>query len=125
MPNIPIAIRNTNCDYSFSDGLNHVLRCGYTTDTTGCTHKTDVVLNLWIYPYKTMDVVVKCAQSLRMHPYNTQVRMNAGNTRTEPTTTLAPSSGVLEVFLNNEWGNACNVNQQMGYKRFYKNHSLR
>ena len=96
-PNIPIAIRNTNCDYAFTGALNHVLRCGYTTDTTGCTHR--------------MDIVVRCAQSLWMHPYHTQVRLNAGNTTTELITS-APSSGVLEIFLNNEWGNVCNINQQ-------------
>ncbi len=34
---MPIAIQNTNCDYEFPGGLNHILRCGYTTDTAMTT----------------------------------------------------------------------------------------
>ncbi len=40
---MPIAIQNTNCVYEIPDGLNHILRCGYTTDTAGCSHDNDMV----------------------------------------------------------------------------------
>ena len=33
---MPIAIRSTSCPYF--GGLDHILRCGYTTNTTGCSH---------------------------------------------------------------------------------------
>ncbi len=50
------------CGYSGKDDVNHVLRCGYSTDVpSSCNHTTDIVLcctkySIWKYPYE-MDAV--------------------------------------------------------------------
>ena len=93
--NIPIAIGSTSCDYSWAKGLLHILRCGYSTDVSfNCNH--------------TNDIVLVCEDiSLWRHPYNTQVQFNF---------TTYPSQGILEIYLNQEWGNICytNFNQYAG-----------
>ena len=79
----PIAIDHTLC----SGGENlHVLRCGYSTNIASfCNHTTDIVLQC-----QTI--------SLWQRPYQTQVRLNH---------TLYPSSGVLEIYIDSDWGNVC------------------
>ena len=101
---IPIAIKSTSCERSWTKGLLHVLRCGYSTDvTSSCSHSKDIVLVCEDIP-------------LWQHPYDTQVRLNF---------TTYPSQGTLEIYLNQEWGSICNSNfnqyagdsacRQMGY----------
>ena len=87
-PNTPIAIDYTECERSFSGGLLHVLRCGYSTDVASdCSHSNDIVL--------------KCQPtSLWTHPYDTQVRLNSGSSG-------VTSSGTLEIFIEGEWGKVC------------------
>ena len=57
-PVIPITISSTFCGYSVNDDVNHVLRCGYSTDVpSSCNRTTDIVLCctkflLWKYPYE-------------------------------------------------------------------------
>ncbi len=85
-PDTPIAIGYTECDRSFSNGLLHVLRCGYSTEVTpDCNHSNDIVL--------------KCqTSSLWEHPYETEVRLKGG---------MYSSMGTLEIFINRKWGNVC------------------
>ena len=101
---VPIYIEDTSCDYSWINGLLHILRCGYFRNvSSSCSHSNDIVLvceNLPIW----------------QHPYDTQVRLK---------TKSFPSKGTLEVYLNQQWGNICystfNQNaadsacRQMGY----------
>ncbi len=88
-PGTPIAIQETECERSFSNGLLHVLRCGYSTKVDAdCTHRDDTVL--------------QCEPlSLWTHPYETQVRLH------DNASTVATSSGTLEIFHNKKWGNVC------------------
>ncbi len=99
---MPIAIRNTNyCVYEIPDGLNHILRCGYTTDTAGCSHDNDMVLE---------------CRPVSVWAYKSQVRLVSGD---------YPSSGTLEIYYNGTWGNVCSSKfdqnaansacRQMGY----------
>ena len=103
----PIAIDYTKCEYSFSKGLLHVLRCGYSTQlSSDCSHANDIILQCQ-------------TTSLWTHPYEGQVRL----TTRPPMATM--SFGVLEISFNGKWGNVCgdDFNQaaadsacrQMGY----------
>ena len=103
---VPIAIDSTSCEYSWAKGLLHILRCGYSTDiSSNCNHTNDIVL-------------ICDGSSLWQHPYNTQVRLNF---------TTYPSQGILEIYLNQQWGNICDTNfnqyagdsacRQMGYTK--------
>lgn len=103
-PGTPIAIDHTNCERSLSDGLLHILRCGYnTTVSKDCYHRNDMVL-------------ICQNTSLWTHAYESQVRLNS---------TFSPSSGTLEIFIEKKWGNICSNNftwlsadsacRQMGY----------
>lgn len=84
----PIAIDYTKCDRSFADGLLHVLRCGYSTKVASdCSHKNDIVLQCQTTPLWT-------------HPYDTQVRLG-------DTSGTGLSSGTLEFYLGEKWGNVC------------------
>lgn len=87
-PDTPIAIDYTKCERSFSNGLLHVLRCGYSTKVASdCNHKNDIVLQCQTTP-------------LWAHPYETEVRLgDKSGTRL--------SSGTLEVFIDDKWGNIC------------------
>ena len=102
--NVPISIKDTSCDYSWTNGLLHILRCGYSSEVVlSCSHSNDIVLVCENLP-------------LWQHPYNTQVRLKFKS---------FPSKGTLEVYLNQQWGNICystfNQNaansacRQMGY----------
>lgn len=84
----PIAIDYTECERSFSNGLLHVLRCGYSTDVASdCYHSNDMVL--------------KCqSTSLWAHPYDTQVRLSNNSSG-------VTSSGTLEIFIGEKWGDVC------------------
>lgn len=87
-PSTPIAIDYTKCERSFANGLLHVLRCGYSTQVASdCNHRNDMVLQCQTTPLWT-------------HPYETQVRLGS-----ESGTSL--SSGTLEIFLDDKWGNVC------------------
>ncbi len=101
---VPISIEHTSCDYSWTNGLLHILRCGYSSDVaSSCSHSNDIVLVCEDLP-------------IWQHPYNTQVRLKIKS---------FPSNGTLEVYLNQQWGNICystfNQNaansacRQMGY----------
>ena len=87
-PDTPITISSTFCGYSGKDDVNHVLRCGYSTDVpSSCNRTTDIVLcctkfSLWKYPYEM------------------EVRLNnkGGDVF---------SSGSLEIYHNNVWGSIC------------------
>ena len=82
-----ILLHNVNCDYDLSSNEGHILRCGYSEIPpipSDCSHNTDVA--------------VQCFGSLYTSPYDTQVRLRGG---------AYPSSGKLEVYLNNQWGTVC------------------
>ena len=89
-PETPIAIDHTVCPRSFSNGLLHVLRCGYSFDVASdCSHSNDIVL--------------QCQNtSLWTHPYENQIRLTSGGNDVAST-----SSGTLEIYLNGKWGNVC------------------
>jgi len=85
----PIAlVISSACTDSYS---NHVLRCGYNFPVpSSCSHDDDVLL--------------KCfPTSLWQHPYQTQVRLASSS---------YPSSGVLEIYIDDQWGNVCGNESQ-------------
>ena len=88
---VPIVIERTFCgtDNLMHEPL-HLLRCGYFADQAEfeCTHDNDIVLH--------------CSPTF--NPIS-QVRLRSGP---------YPSSGTLEIYINNTWGNVCNTkfNQQ-------------
>ena len=86
-PETPIAIITTFCAYKSSNGPLHVLGCGISrvVQQFPCNHDRDQV--------------IRCKnESLWERPYDTQVRLNYNT---------YPSSGTLEIYLDNEWGNIC------------------
>ena len=83
---VPISIEHTSCDYSWTNGLLHILRCGYSSDVAlSCSHSNDIVLVCEDLP-------------IWQHPYDTQVRLKIES---------FSSKGTLEVYLNEQWGNIC------------------
>ena len=104
-PDTPITISTTFCDRIFWGDVRHVLRCGYSTNVpSSCNHTTDIVIGC-----STM--------SLWKYPYDMEVRLNRSGD--------VSSSGTLEIYHNNVWGNICINNftmmsadsacRQMGY----------
>ena len=119
-PDTPISIDYTKCNRTFTNGLLHVLRCGYSTKPdSSCNHSNDTVL--------------KCEPtSLWTHPYDTQVRLNTTGSATNDTHSI--SSGILEIFVKDKWGNVCaneftqasadSACRQMGYTNALTNTSV-
>ena len=97
----PIALTSTGCSDSYA---RHFLRCEYTSPVPSwCSHDDDVIL-------------ICSTTSLWLHPYQTEVRLAPS--------TSPPSSGVLEIYISDKWGNVCDefdkgaadsACRQMGY----------
>ena len=85
----PIHIGLADCDYRFAVGELHILRCNISEEvSTECSQNTAIG--------------VKCEHVSRWIPsqtYNTAVRLS--------NTTEYTSSGVLEIYLSDVWGNVC------------------
>ncbi len=78
----PIAIASTSCQTS----VDHVLRCNYSSDVPStCTHDDDMIL--FCLPTQKW-----------LHPYDTEVRLRSSTYF---------STGVLEMYANDQWGNIC------------------
>lgn len=82
---MPIALKS----YGLVRGHNHVLRCPYLTDVSGCTHRDDIILACR---------AVASAYDLPRPPDETELRLHFSK--------LA-SSGTLEIAIDREWGNVC------------------
>lgn len=109
----PIHIGSTFCD-SFSNAQLHILRCDISqTVPSECSQSTAIG--------------VKCEASPLWVPsqlYNTAVRTSSSD---------YTSSGVLEIYINNEWGNVCGSRfnkqaadsacRQMGYTNALSYHT--
>ena len=87
--NTPIHIGMANCDYRFALGQLHILRCNISEEvSSSCSQDTAIG--------------VRCEHASRWissQLYNTAVKLS--------NTTKYTSSGVLEIYLNKEWGNVC------------------
>ena len=84
---MPIALGSTSCGYSEL----HILRCAYSTDTSACSHDQDIVIDC-SPSYSFDDTYIYDS------PYDTRVRL-ISNT--------FPSTGTLEIYINQQWGNVC------------------
>ena len=92
---MPIAIAGTNCPTA---GYDHILRCSYSTDTSHCTHDQDIYV--WCWPM--------------IYSYRTRVRLHSDISLSR-NVTQSSSSGALEIFLEDKWGDVCytpKVNKQ-------------
>lgn len=110
---MPIHIGSANCDYSFSVGELHILRCDISKEVSSdCLQSTAIG--------------VKCLNVSLWIPSQSY----EGAVRTSNDTGSFTSSGVLEVYLNKQWGNVCGSEfdeitadsacRQMGYTNAVK-----
>lgn len=83
-----ILLDDVNCDYdTIGEGSQHILRCAYTQQIpTYCNHEVDMAVQCG--PERTYD-----------DPYESQVRLLGVDD--------TPSSGVILVYANQQWGTAC------------------
>ena len=112
---VPIHFRDVDCGpiYSNPQSVIHLLRCNYVELdlNTKCTHFDDLV------------VFCEFREEYYENPYPSEVRLvKSGNDGGNITFV---STGTLEIYLNNRWGNVCYMNfsntaanttcQQLGY----------